>query len=91
MRNLNLNRKFFTATALFTGGISTVVMAQDYTNIVLINLDDVGYGDFSCNGAYGYKTPNRGITNILYKSIVKHYFSKRSNYFHLSKYPKTMV
>ena len=30
----------------------------DYVNIVLMNLDDVGYGDFSCNGAYGYSTPN---------------------------------
>lgn len=33
-------------------------MAANYTNIVLINLDDVGYGDFSCYGAYGYETPN---------------------------------
>ena len=33
-------------------------IAADYTNIVLINLDDVGYGDFSYNGAYGYTTPN---------------------------------
>lgn len=32
--------------------------AADYTNIVLINLDDVGYGDFSFNGAYGYQTPH---------------------------------
>lgn len=32
--------------------------AADYTNIILINLDDVGYGDFSFNGAYGYTTPN---------------------------------
>ncbi len=32
--------------------------AADYTNIILINLDDVGYGDFSYNGAYGYQTPN---------------------------------
>lgn len=38
--------------------ITTVGNAADYTNIVLINLDDVGYGDFSCNGAYGYLTPN---------------------------------
>ena len=37
---------------------SVAGMAADYTNIVLINLDDVGYGDFSCNGAYGYQTPN---------------------------------
>ena len=27
-------------------------------NIVLINLDDVGYGDFSYNGAFGYTTPH---------------------------------
>ena len=33
-------------------------IAADYTNSVLINLDDVGYGDFSFNGAYGYTTPN---------------------------------
>lgn len=31
---------------------------KNYTNFVLINLDDCGWGDFSCNGAYGYKTPN---------------------------------
>lgn len=28
------------------------------TNFVLIYLDDSGYGDFSCNGAFGYTTPN---------------------------------
>lgn len=27
-------------------------------NIVIINLDDVGYGDFSYSGAHGYQTPN---------------------------------
>lgn len=26
-------------------------------NFVIINLDDSGYGDFSCNGARGYRTP----------------------------------
>lgn len=35
-----------------------IVNAADYTNIILVNLDDVGYGDFSCNGAYGYTTPH---------------------------------
>lgn len=32
--------------------------AQDYTNFIIINLDDAGYGDFSYNGAHGYTTPN---------------------------------
>lgn len=27
-------------------------------NVVLINLDDAGNGDFSCKGAVGYETPN---------------------------------
>ncbi|MDR1557243.1 MAG: sulfatase [Tannerellaceae bacterium] len=31
--------------------------AGGHTNFIVINLDDVGYGDFSCNGAYGYQTP----------------------------------
>ncbi len=47
--------------ALLSGGLlccTPLLYAADYTNIVLINLDDVGYGDFSCNGAYGYTTPN---------------------------------
>ena len=43
-----------TAATAFSG----VAMAADYTNIILVNLDDVGYGDFSCNGASGYLTPN---------------------------------
>lgn len=30
----------------------------EYTNFIIINLDDSGYGDFSYNGAIGYKTPN---------------------------------
>ncbi len=46
-------------TLLFAGSILSVSgAAQQYTNVVIINLDDVGYGDFSCNGAYGYTTPN---------------------------------
>ncbi len=40
------------------GTLAISGFAADYTNIILINLDDVGYGDFSFNGAYGYKTPN---------------------------------
>ena len=29
--------------------------------------DDVGFGDFSCNGAYGYKTPN--IDNLASQGV----------------------
>ena len=50
-----MNRKWLLGTLLSVGMVPT--FAADYTNIILVNLDDVGYGDFSCNGAYGYKTP----------------------------------
>ncbi|MBR5661763.1 MAG: sulfatase [Bacteroidales bacterium] len=50
-----MNKK---ALLLAAAAIPVGAVAQDYTNIVLINLDDVGYGDFSYNGAYGYTTPN---------------------------------
>ncbi|MDU1906313.1 MAG: sulfatase [Dysgonomonas sp.] len=47
---------------LITLGALSVLPVLSYgaelPNIVLINLDDVGYGDFSFNGAYGYTTPN---------------------------------
>ena len=39
-------------------GLSVTGLAANYTNFIIINLDDAGYGDFSYNGAYGYKTPN---------------------------------
>lgn len=50
-----MNRKWLLGSLLSVGMVPT--FAADYTNIILVNLDDVGYGDFSCNGAYGYKTP----------------------------------
>jgi arylsulfatase len=40
------------------GSFSFSAMGAGYTNFIVINLDDVGYGDFSYNGAYGYTTPN---------------------------------
>ena len=43
------------ALALFMLGTTVPVWAQvaGPTNFVVINLDDVGYGDFSFNGAIG--------------------------------------
>lgn len=50
------NKKYIVSMAMAAwAGISN---AADYTNIILVNLDDVGYGDFSCSGAYGYTTPH---------------------------------
>ena len=49
-------KKIVLLSALMT--CSTLYAVEGPTNIILINLDDVGFGDFSCNGAYGYTTPN---------------------------------
>lgn len=52
-----MNKTILLAASALTGA-ATAAMAQLHTNIVLINLDDAGYGDFSYNGAHGYTTPN---------------------------------
>ncbi|WP_165023701.1 sulfatase [Dysgonomonas sp. ZJ279] len=51
-----MNKKLALLAAL--APITYNSLAADYTNFIIINLDDVGYGDFSYNGAYGYTTPN---------------------------------
>ena len=38
--------------------LSAEAIAQKPANIILINLDDAGNGDFSCGGAIGYQTPH---------------------------------
>lgn len=38
--------------------VNTCFAQQHSPNIVLIFMDDMGYGDLSCYGATGYKTPN---------------------------------
>lgn len=43
---------------LLTGLSALSGWADKPVNFVLINLDDAGFGDFSCNGAYGYTTPH---------------------------------
>ncbi|GHV23175.1 arylsulfatase [Bacteroidia bacterium] len=51
-----MNKKLCLLSAM--GGIAFPSFAATPVNFVVINLDDVGYGDFSCNGAYGYQTPH---------------------------------
>ena len=39
-------------------GLPTIMQAKDYTNFVVILMDDMGFGDIGSNGAVGYETPN---------------------------------
>ena len=39
-------------------GLPTMMHAKDYTNFVVILMDDMGFGDIGPNGAFGYETPN---------------------------------
>jgi arylsulfatase len=41
-----------------TGTLAVSLQAQKAPNVVIIFLDDMGYGDLSVTGATGYKTPN---------------------------------
>ena len=56
---------FIAASALAL--IPTASQGARPTNFVLIYLDDSGYGDFSCNGAIGYTTPN--IDKMAFEGI----------------------
>lgn len=53
-----MNEKKFLLCLSGISLLSSGIMAQATPNIVLINLDDAGNGDFSHRGAIGYQTPN---------------------------------
>ncbi len=51
--------------------------SQELPNIVLIYLDDMGYGDLSMTGAAGYQTPN--IDNLARKGLFfTHYYAPQA-------------
>lgn len=53
---IRINKRLISLAAI--GSIATNCFSARPTNFIVINLDDVGYGDFSHNGAFGYNTPN---------------------------------
>lgn len=56
---------------------ASIVQAKDYTNFVVILMDDMGYGDLRINGAVGYDTPN--IDRMLSESMVfTHYYAPQA-------------
>jgi len=63
----NLNRRDFIKASLVAAAVGPTAIAmrskvtttiKKHPNIVLIYADDVGYGDVSCYGATGVRTPN---------------------------------
>lgn len=53
-----MKNKAFLLSMAGMSAFSIGVTAQKPANIILINLDDSGNGDFSCRGAVGYQTPH---------------------------------
>ncbi len=51
----NYKLLFLSLSAL---GTASCEQEKDYTNFIVINIDDMGYGDLGCTGAIGYQTPN---------------------------------
>ncbi len=48
----------FMFSALFTACDQTAGQATEKPNVVIVFIDDEGYGDVGCYGATGFETPN---------------------------------
>ena len=51
-------KKLKITTIAVSGLLSASLQAQKAPNVIIILLDDMGYGDLTVTGAIGYKTPN---------------------------------
>ena len=65
------------STIAVTGMLSVHLNAQKAPNVVIILLDDMGYGDLTVTGATGYKTPN--IDRLCTEGMrFTHYYSPQA-------------
>lgn len=61
---MKIQNRIIISIGLFCSGL---LSAQQSPNIVLINIDDFGWTDLSCNGSDYYETPN--IDNLRQKGV----------------------
>ena len=71
-----MNFKKLTTLAV-SGMFSAYLQAQKAPNVIIVLLDDMGYGDLSVTGANGYKTPN--IDRLCAEGMrFTHYYSPQA-------------
>ena len=62
---------------IFVGLLPFHLQAQKAPNVIIVLLDDMGYGDLSVTGASGYKTPN--LDRMCAEGMrFKHYYSPQA-------------